>query len=296
MMQIKQNTPLQTLDVTNETELLNFLIEKKIKKNRTVIKSLLTHKQVKVNNKVISLFNYQLKPGDIVTIYKSTKKQDCRQLPGLKIVYEDDSLIIIDKEAGLLSIATDREKRETAYSIVSGYLKEGNPKIRIFVLHRLDRETSGLMMFAKNESIQEIMQKNWDSIVRTRSYIAVIEGMLSPESGTIISWLTEDKNYVMHSSFTDNGGQKAVTHYQTLKMNNRFSLIELDLETGRKNQIRVHLQHVGHPVVGDKKYGSRISLIKRIALHAHELVFIHPVTNGTLRFKSPIPGKMKSLV
>ena len=192
--------------------------------------------------------------------------------------------------------ATDKEKRDTAYSIVSEYLKDLNFKSRVFVLHRLDRETSGLMMFAKNEEVQEMMQKNWDDIILTRSYVAVVEGVLSPEAGSIVSWLTEDKNYVMHSSFTDNGGQKAVTHYRTLKANKYFSMIELNLETGRKNQIRVHLQHVGHSIVGDKKYGSRANLIRRVALHANELMFVHPITKETLQFKLAIPEKMKSLL
>ena len=292
----QKKKPLQTLKVTSNSELLSFLIEQKVKKSRSAIKLLLTHKQVKVNNKVISLHNYQLTPGDIVAIYKTTKKQEYKQLRGLKIIYEDDSLIIINKENGLLAIATDREKRDTAYSIVSEYLKDSNPKARIFVLHRLDRETSGLMMFAKSEEVQEMMQRNWDDAILTRSYVAVVEGTLSPEEGSIVSWLTEDKNYVMHSSFTDNGGQKAVTHYRTIKANDHFSLIELNLETGRKNQIRVHLQHVGHPIIGDKKYGSRASLIRRVALHANELVFVHPITKETLQFKLGIPEKMKSLL
>ena len=291
-----QNIPLQTLKVAGNFELLGFLMEQKVRKSRSAIKLLLTHKQVKVNNKVISLHNYQLVSGDVVTIHKTTKKQEYKQLRGLKIIYEDNALVIINKEAGLLAIATDKEKRETAYSIVSEYLKDSNPKSRVFVLHRLDRETSGLMMFAKNEEVQEMMQKNWDDIILTRSYIAVIEGTLSPEGGSIVSWLTEDKNYKMYSSFTDNGGQKAITHYRTLKTNDHFSLIELNLETGRKNQIRVHLQHVGHPIIGDKKYGSRASLIKRVALHANELVFVHPITRETLQFKSGIPEKMKSLL
>jgi pseudouridine synthase, RluA family len=291
-----QNIPLQTLKVAGNFELLSFLMEQKVRKSRSAIKLLLTHKQVKVNNKVISLHNYQLVSGDVVTIHKTTKKQEYKQLRGLKIIYEDNALVIINKEAGLLAIATDKEKRETAYSIISEYLKDSNPKSRVFVLHRLDRETSGLMMFAKNEEVQEMMQKNWDDIILTRSYIAVIEGTLSPEEGSIVSWLTEDKNYKMYSSFTDNGGQKAITHYRTLKTNDHFSLIELNLETGRKNQIRVHLQHVGHPIIGDKKYGSRASLIKRVALHANELVFVHPITRETLQFKSGIPEKMKSLL
>ena len=198
---------LQTLRVAGNFELLGFLMEKKVRKSRSAIKSLLTHKQVKVNNKIIFLHNYQLVPGDVVTIHKTTKKQEYKQLRGLRIIYEDKALIVINKEAGLLTIATNKEKRETAYSIVSEYLKDSNPNNRVFILHRLDRETSGLMMFAKSEEVQEMMQKNWDESILTRSYVAVVEGTISPEEGSIISWLTEDKNYKMFSSFTDNGGQ-----------------------------------------------------------------------------------------
>jgi len=295
MYKKEQSKPLQTLKVADNSELLDFLMQQKVKKSRSAIKLLLTHKQVKVNNKVVSLHNYQLVTGDLVTIHKTTKTQESKQLQGLKIIYEDNALVVINKEAGLLTIATDKEKRETAYSIVSEYLKDSDPKSRVFVLHRLDRETSGLMMFAKDKEVQEIMQKNWDDIILTRSYVAVVEGTLSPEEGSIVSWLTEDKNYVMHSSFIDNGGQKAITHYRTLKANDHFSLIELNLETGRKNQIRVHLQHVGHPIIGDKKYGSRANLIKRVALHANELTFVHPITRENLQFKLGIPEKMRSL-
>ena len=295
MYKKEQSKPLQTLKVADTSELLDFLMQQKVKKSRSAIKLLLTHKQVKVNNKVVSLHNYQLVTGDLVTIHKTTKTQESKQLQGLKIIYEDNALVVINKEAGLLTIATDKEKRETAYSIVSEYLKDSDPKSRVFVLHRLDRETSGLMMFAKDKEVQEIMQKNWDDIILTRSYVAVVEGTLSPEEGSIVSWLTEDKNYVMHSSFIDNGGQKAITHYRTLKANDHFSLIELNLETGRKNQIRVHLQHVGHPIIGDKKYGSRANLIKRVALHANELTFVHPITRENLQFKLGIPEKMRSL-
>ena len=294
MYKKEQSRPLQSLKVADNSELLDFLTQQKVKKSRSAIKLLLTHKQVKVNNKVVSLHNYQLVTGDLVTIHKTTKTQESKQLKGLKIIYEDNALVVINKEAGLLTIATDKEKRETAYSIVSEYLKDSDPKSRVFVLHRLDRETSGLMMFAKDKEVQEIMQKNWDDIILTRSYVAVVEGTLSPEEGSIVSWLTEDKNYVMHSSFIDNGGQKAITHYRTLKANDHFSLIELNLETGRKNQIRVHLQHVGHPIIGEK-YGSRAKLIKRVALHANELTFVHPITRENLQFKLGIPEKMRSL-
>lgn len=292
----KKDIPLQTLKVEEPCQLLTFLVEKKIRKSRNAIKPLLGHKQVRVNSKIVSQFNYELSSGDIVTIHKNNHLHDVKLLKGVAIIYEDEYLLVVDKEAKLLSIATDKEKRETAYSIISDYLKQTDKEARVYVLHRLDRDTSGLMIYAKSTQVQETLQRNWDEMILTRSYVAVIQGRVQPSEGTITSWLTEDKNLVMHSCEFDNGGQKAITHYKTIKTSRKFSMLRLTLDTGRKNQIRVHMQSIGHPIVGDKKYGSKISSIKRMALHAHELNFIHPVTSETLEFKSPIPGKMQMLV
>lgn len=293
---MKTEQPLQEFVVTKETELLAFLIEKKVKKSRNAIKSLLAHKQIMVGKQVMTQFDFILKKGDKVSIMKTDHKHDKKKLEGVQIVFEDEYLVVIDKAPGLLSIATDREKRETAYSIVSNYIKQEDREARIFVLHRLDRETSGVMMFAKDPKIQEIMQKKWDELITARTYQAIIEGQLDPEEGTVTSWLTENKNFKMFSSSKDNGGQKAITHYKTLESNKRFSLLSLKLDTGRKNQIRVHLESLGHPIVGDKKYGSKISPIRRMALHAYELSFIHPITSIQYEFKSPIPTTMKQLI
>lgn len=282
------------LTVTDPAELLNFLLEKMNGKSRNHIKSLLAHKQIKVGNRITSQFNLLLKQGDVVTIMPN-KKNEAKPLSGMEIVYEDRYVIVINKEPGLLSIATDREKRGTAYSILSDYVKERHPKNRIFVLHRLDRETSGLMMFAKDQEVQEILQYNWDEAVSARSYVALVEGVVTPEEDTITSWLKEGKTFIVHSSPIDNGGQKAVTHYRTIKSNSNYSLLSVELETGRKNQIRVQMQSIGHPVVGDKKYGATHNPIKRIGLHALELSFSHPVTNETLEFSTPIPRKFFSV-
>ncbi|MBP1616427.1 MAG: pseudouridine synthase, RluA family [Bacteroidetes bacterium] len=292
----KEEQPLNELKVTQETELLAFLLDKKVKKSRNAVKSLLAHKQIIVNKQVVSQYNFLLKPGDAVIVQRTDHAHDKKLLKGLKIVFEDDYLVVIDKEEGLLSIATEREKRETAYSIVSSYIKKVDPEARIFVLHRLDRETSGLMMFAKNEKIQEIMQKKWDELITERTYQAVVEGQVDPKDGTITSWLTENKNFKMFSSPKDNGGQKSITHYKTLATNRRYSLLSLKLDTGRKNQIRVQLESLGHPIVGDKKYGSSQNPLRRMALHAYELSFIHPITSLHFEFKSLIPSKMKMLL
>ncbi|NDW08378.1 RluA family pseudouridine synthase [Dysgonomonas sp. 520] len=287
---------LQTLKVEEKAQLLPFLIDQKVRKSRNAIKSLLSHKQVKVNGKVETLFNFEISAGDVVTIHKASHAYDTKQLDGVQVIFEDEYLLVVSKDARLLSIATDKEKLETAYGVVSRYLRTANPDARPYVLHRLDRDVSGLMIYAKTPFIQEKIQKNWNDIILAQKYVAVVEGRPSPTEGTIETWLTEDKNYVMHSSDRDNGGQKAITHYNTLKSVRRFAMLEIVTETARKNQIRVHMKHIGHSIVGDKKYGASINPIKRMALHAHELVIKHPATNETIVLKSPIPQLMQKLV
>ena len=290
------SSEIQRLKVTEASQLLNFLHAQKVRKSRNAIKQLIEQGLVRVNGRRATLFVQALVPGDEISLHKPGQQAPRHAPSRIKIVYEDDSLIVIDKEAGLLSIANEGEKRETAYSMLSQYLKASKPGSRIFVLHRLDRETSGLMMFAKNADIQSRLQSNWDEAVQRREYLAVVEGRPMPEKKRLVSWLTEDKFYRMHASATDDGGQKAVTHYETLRHNKEFSLLLLSLETGRKNQIRVQLQQAGHPIVGDKKYGSRYNPIQRIALHAYSLDFVHPVTGVLLQFHSDMPAKMKTLL
>jgi len=294
MKEKAKNTILQEIKVTEKAELLPFLIQKNVRKSRNAIKSLLTHKQVRVNNKVVSLHNYELKSGDSVTIHVHDKKLDQKKLKGMTIVYEDKYLLVIDKESGLLSVSTGKDLlKETAYNIVNNYIRSKNAKEKAYILYRLDRESSGLMLFAKSEDIQEDMQNEWMIRPPKRFHKAIVEGRLSPAKGTITSWLTENKNFLVFASDTDNGGLKAITHYKTIVANNKYSLISLDIETARKNQIRVQLQSVGHPVIGDKKYGSKINPMRRIALHADELSFIHPVTRESLVLTSPLPKKMQ---
>jgi pseudouridine synthase, RluA family len=287
----------QRLQVTEASQLLNFLQEQRVRKSRNAIKQIIEQGLVKVNGRRASLFAQPLVEGDLVTLHKATQSEPRRrELSRLKIVYEDDFLLVIDKEAGLLSIASEGEKRETAYSMLSDYLKASKPGSRVFVVHRLDRETSGLMMFAKSVDVQGRLQSNWDEAVQRREYLAVVEGRFTPEKGRLVSWLTEDKFYKMHASARDNGGQKAITYYETMRYNKEFSLLLLNLETGRKNQLRVQLQQAGHPIVGDKKYGSRYNPIQRVALHACSLDFVHPITGVLLQFNSDIPQKMKTLL
>ncbi|MFC5407211.1 RluA family pseudouridine synthase [Cohnella soli] len=280
--------PPKTLQVTESGELLAFLLDKLAPQGRNSIKSLLAHGQVSVDGKVEKLYNYSLKPGQVVEVRKD-RTTVAPPLVGLRIVYEDDAIIVVNKDAGLLSIATDREKELTAYRQLTAHVRIANPNARIFILHRLDRETSGLMMFAKSESIQQKMQDNWKDVVTERTYVALVEGLVKQSTGTIESWLKETSTLKMYSSFTKNDGQHAITRYKVLRASRNYSLLEVELETGRKNQIRVHMQDIGHPIASDKKYGAKTKPFSRLGLHARVLGFEHPVTGKPMRFETDIP-------
>jgi len=276
--------------VTENSELMKFLIEKFPEKSRTTIKSLLAHKQITVDDMVTTKFDHPLKRGQMVFLNKKRSEEKPR-FRGLRIVHEDADLIIVEKGSGLLSMASETEKVKTAYNMLS----ESNPKNLIFIVHRLDRETSGLMMFAKSKKVQEVLQKDWNDSIIERSYVAIVEGVVEKTEGTVTSWLKENKAMVMFSSQTPDDGQKAITHYKLLKTNPHFSMLEVKLETGRKNQIRVHMKDIGFPVTGDKKYGAKLNPIGQMGLHARVLAFRHPVTGKALRFDTPIPGKFLKL-
>ena len=282
------------IKVSESTELMKFLIEKFPEKSRTTIKSLLAHKQITVGDMVTTQFDLPVKRGQMVFLNKQ-KSDEKPRFRGLRIVHEDADIIVIDKASGLLSMASETEKTKTAYSILSEYVKKFDPKNLIFIVHRLDRDTSGLMLFAKSKKVQEILQKDWNDSIIERSYLAVVEGTVEKTEGTIVSWLKENKALVMYSSKTPEDGQKAITHYKVMKTGNQFSLLDVKLETGRKNQIRVHMKDLGYPVTGDKKYGSKLNPIGQMGLHARVLAFKHPVTGRILRFDTPIPGKFLKL-
>ncbi len=278
--------------VAQPSELMQFLLTQLPNKSRNNIKSLLTRCQVSVDNQVVSRFDYPLQIGQEVVVNWTRVEE---QPKGLKIIYEDPDIVVIEKQAGMLSIATAKEKELTAYSMLSEHVKKSDPKNRIFVVHRLDRDTSGVMLFAKSEKIKQALQNNWKDVVLERSYNVVAEGKVTKEQGTVTSWLKEAKSLIMYSSRTPNGGQKAVTHYRVLKKNDSYSLLEVHLETGRKNQIRVHMQDLGHSIIGDKKYGAAKNPISRLGLHARVLAFSHPVTGKKMRFESEIPREFLRL-
>ena len=202
---------------------------------------------------------------------------------------------MINKGYGLLSMGNDKVTDGTAYSILRDYVKWANPMNKIFIVHRLDRDTSGLMMFAKNQQAKERMQHNWNNMVLNRKYLAVVEGVPENETGVVRSYLVENSQYEVYSTDNPDEGQLAVTRYKVLNAGKNFSLLEVELDTGRKNQIRVHMKDLGHPISGDRKYGASTSPIHRLALHAQTLRFIHPTTQKEMSFSTPIPSSFASL-
>ncbi|MCD7893134.1 MAG: RluA family pseudouridine synthase [Erysipelotrichaceae bacterium] len=271
-------------NVDKEMPLMAFLIEKTHKKKNDV-KNLLKYKNIKVDGIITTHVSYPLKIGQIVEI--NTAKNT---LP-FDIIYEDKDIIVIDKPCGLLSEETNNEKQKTAYNIVKKYLK--NKHENIYLVHRLDQYTSGILMFAKSKELYQLFTHNWNQYITVRGYVAIIEGHLVKKQDTIINKLSENKNQTVCIS---HNGKKAITHYKVIQENKQYSLLEIYLDTGRKNQIRVHMASLKHPIIGDSKYGSTTNPIKRLGLHAHEFGFTHPITHQQMHFISKIPESFENLM
>lgn len=281
--------------VAEDTRLLDFLFATFGDRSKTTVKSYLAHRQVAVNNAVATRFDTPLHAGDEVSVDFTRGFPEFRH-PRLRIVYEDEYLLVVDKGYGLLSMATDRVREKTAYRILADYVRQSDPAARIFILHRLDRDTSGLMMFAKSQAVQEAMQRAWNDMVIDRRYVAVVEGEPDPPKGEITSYLKENAAFQVYSTDDRENGKFARTAYEVLATNGRYSLVELQLATGRKNQIRVHLHDIGHPIAGDRKYGAAGNPLGRLALHAVRLRFVHPVTRRDMFFETPLPAGFRQIV
>lgn len=286
---------IETYPVREASRLLDFLIASMPKRKRTAIKNLLSHNQIAVNGQPVTQFDTELKPGDEV---KANLTREFRVFYNrrLKIVYEDDDIIVVNKGYGLLSMGTDKIKEGTAYSILRDYLKWKDPRNKLFIVHRLDRDTSGLMVFAKSEEAKNRLQHNWNNMVISRKYLAVVEGKPEPEEGVVRSYLAENSRFEVYSTDKPEEGQLAITRYKTLRSRNGYSLMEVSLDTGRKNQIRVHMKDLGHPIAGDRRYGAKSSPIHRMALHAQTLRFVHPMTRKDMNFSTPVPASFAKMV
>ena len=279
---------LLTFNVVEETNLINFIMVKMHGISRNRAKALITNRVVSVDNTITTHPLTELHPGSVVQLDRSKNKRAFHS-KDLDIVYEDPYLFVIDKHPGVLSMSNNT-RQLTAQAVLNRYLEKGGGRNTSHIVHRLDRDTSGLMVYAKDVQTQQTLVDGWQELVTDRRYIALVEGELEKAQGCIRSWLTEDKRFVTHSSPVDNGGKYAVTHYNVLTSSNDYSLVECVLETGRKNQIRVHMADLGHPVVGDSKYGSSEDPMRRLGLHAYMLCFTHPVTGKRMRFETPVPA------
>lgn len=285
-----------TFDVEADQErLLEYLLAAMSDRKRTTVKDYLKHNQVMVNGNVTRQWDQPLRAGDVVKVNTSREFQLFRH-SRLHIMYEDDDIIVVNKGYGLLSMGTDTKRDGTAYSLLRDYVKRVDPRQKLFIVHRLDQQTSGVMLFAKTMEAKEAMQHNWNNMVLERKYAAIVKGRPDPESGTISSYLAENAAHEVYSTDKPSEGKLAVTRYRTVRTRGGYSLLELQLETGRKNQIRVHLADKGMPIVGDRRYGSDISPIHRLALHAETLRFIHPITKRDMYFTCPLPPGFNRLV
>ncbi len=281
----------RTCPVEHADTLLPFLRAAVRDKSRNSVKSLLTRGQVQVDGQTVTRHDHPLLPGQTVTILPAALRAAALPFP---LLYEDERLLVIDKPAGLLSMASDREKERTAYRMVTQYVREGDPSGRVFIVHRLDRDTSGVLLFAKDEAAKRAFQDHWETVVRRRGYVAVVEGAPPRAADTVRTLLRENAAHKVYS--VRSGGKEAVTHYHTLRSGRDYSLLELELATGRKNQIRVHLSELGCPVAGDRTYGAATDPLGRLCLHAHELAFTHPLTGVETVFRAPLPRGFSRLV
>ena len=246
---------------------------------------------IRINNKPVTLNSYSLKPGDIVEVNQHELKASKISLP-FPVLYDDENVIVIEKPAGISTSSTDGSKN--IQEILSEFLKkQSKGKIRSYVVHRLDKEVSGVLLFAKSHDIMETIKDKWEET--EKHYYALVEGIPEKAEDTIQSWLIEDKSQKVHSSRETDKAKFSITNYKTIKPVNNYSLLDIKTETGRKNQIRVHLSDIGCPIVGDRKYGASDDFIRRIRLHAYSLSFPHPVTGKTITVQSSMPKGFLSI-
>ena len=277
----------RSFPVEHPTLLLPFLLAVLTDKSRNNVKSLLSRKLIAVDGRPTSQFDTPLSPGQVVTLLDAPGPRD-GALP-FPLLYEDEHLIVVNKPAKLLSVATDRERRRTAYHAVTDYVKSQHIDNRVYVIHRLDRDTSGVLMFARDPETKQLFQSRWNEIILRRGYQAVVEGRPPRDRDTIRSFLVETRTHLSFSGQPGPGAREAITNYRLTRSGNGYCLLELSIDTGRKNQIRVHMKELGCPIAGDRQYGAATNPIGRLCLHAGELSFLHPVTGQPTTFTARMP-------
>lgn len=282
------------IKITKDEELLEFLINKFPNKKRRELKSLLTNKQIAINYHNISQYNHVLKKGDelVISWNKSNIKD---KTDGINIIYEDNFILVVEKDSKLLSVANEKEKKKAVFNLLIEKLREENPKNQLFVTHRLDMGVSGLMVFAKSKEVQTKLVNAWKNHEIKQKFDVIVEGRLDKENGTIKSYLKENAARVMYSADREDDGMIAITHFDRVDITKHYSLLAVNLETKRKNQLRVHLMELGYPVVGDKKYGAKSNALGRLGVHASTLSFTHPDSNVLLSYQSVLPERFTSL-
>ncbi len=280
--------------VEHDGKLLDWLLENVKGMSKSKIKSTLQGRGIKVGQKVITQFDYPLTAGMKITFSKTKQNNNIFKSRYVKIVYEDQYLVVIEKNIGILSMAAGHSTLNVK-TVLDDYFKRSRQKCTAHIVHRLDRDTSGLMIYAKNKQTEMLLEQDWHNIVFDRRYVAVVSGEMEQDEGTIANWLKDNSAYITYSSPVDNGGKYAVTHFHVLKRSADYSLVEYKLETGRKNQIRVHTADMGHPVCGDVKYGNGDNPIGRLCLHAYVLSFYHPITHEPMDFETPIPPHFRHI-
>ena len=282
------------LRVEQPAPLLDWLLQHVHHLSRSKVKATLQGRGIRVDGKVVTQFDYPLKAGQKVTVSRTKQNNSIFKNRYVKIVYEDQYLVVSEKNVGVLSMAAGHSSLNVK-AILDDYFKQTRQKCTAHVVHRLDRDTSGLMVYAKDKRTELLLEEDWHNIVYDRRYVAVVSGEMRETDGVIANWLKDNKAYFTYSSPVDNGGKYAVTHFHVLARSPRYSLVEYRLETGRKNQIRVHSADMGHPVCGDVKYGNGDDIIGRLCLHAYILCFYHPITHRRMEFATPIPPAFRTV-
>ena len=289
----KPVTYSQQYRVKTQMGLLDFLLTNVEGMSRNNIKNLLKRRVIAVDGAPIAQFDFQVYPGDIVMI--GNERLEHRNPTKIDVIYEDEELLAINKPSGLLSIASDKEKAVTAYRQVTDYVRLQDPLARVFVVHLIDMDTSGVLLFSKSDELRKKLQDQWNDLVIKRGYYALVAGVPKENEATLRHYLKETSTHLMYISDRQGDGQLATTHYQIERKNDTYALLNVDIESGRKNQIRVQLRHIGHPVVGDDKYDTLLNPINRLGLHAYFLSLKHPDTGKVYEFHASLPKEFVSV-
>lgn len=285
---------IKSFEVKEETTLLPFLFTTLSGLSKTEVKSMLKYKHVAIKGAAVTQFDTPLLPGDKVEVNFGRSFYKFNN-PQVKVLYEDEWMVVIEKASGLLSVANDTSKEKNAYHILRDYVRHDNPQAELYVCHRLDQYTSGILIFAKDEALQKEMRANWVFYVKERKYMCVTENVPPKAEDTIESLLTQNEHLRVHSTNDESVGQLAVTHYRVIQSRGRYALIDVEIFTGKKNQIRVHMSEMGCPIAGDMKYGAETNPLRRLMLHNYRLAFIHPVSGELMRFSLPTPTAFRKI-